>query len=200
MNAKLGHQLRFGIMCDGRTLAHWQARSVQRLLQLDEVKLALVIVDPSYRRRLWKIRFGDLLFQSYRHFLAKSRATEPEVATDLLSEAPRLTCKTIKRGSSEYLRDEDIEAVHKYDLDFILKFSYGFLKGKVLDVARYGIWSFRHGVEAKYRGIPACFWEIYYGLPVTRAVLQRISEQPDTGVVLRKGFFRAQNSSYARNL
>ena len=77
------------------------------------------------------------------------------------------------------MKQFNIEEIKKYNLDFILKLSRGIIKGEILNTAEYGIWSFHHDDEMKYRGRPACFWEIYNNDPVTGAILQKLSNKLD---------------------
>ena len=85
-------------------------------------------------------------------------------------------------------------------MDFILKFGFGIIRGEILNAARYGVWSYHHADEEKYRGSPPCFWEIYRGDNVTGAMLQRLTNRLDGGIVLKKGYFSTIKSSYAENL
>src|SRR6185312_10383200 len=93
-----------------------------------------------------------------------------------------------------------VDAIRAYDLDVILRFGFGILRGEILTTPRYGVWSFHHGDELRYRGGPPCFWEIYRGDPVTGAILQRLTEKLDAGIVLRKGYLRTIPYSYARSV
>jgi len=43
----------------------------------------------------------------------------------------------------------------------------------------FGVWSWHHGDEDKYRGGPPAFWEIVNADPVTGALLQRLTERLD---------------------
>ena len=95
---------------------------------------------------------------------------------------------------------EDVTQIRKYELDFVLRFAFGIIRGDILQSARYGVWSFHHGDELRYRGGPPCFWEIYRGDPVSAAILQRLTDRLDGGIVLRKGFLRTIDYSYARTI
>ena len=68
-----------------------------------------------------------------------------------------------------------------------------------MQAPRYGIWSFHHDGEMRYRGGPPAFWEIYDGDPHTGVVLQRVTERLDGGVVLRKHAFDTVLHSYIRD-
>jgi hypothetical protein len=93
-----------------------------------------------------------------------------------------------------------VETIRRHSLDFILRFDFGIIRGEILESARYGVWSFHHGDEMKYRGGPPCYWEIANGDPVTGFILQRLTERLDGGIVLRKGFIKTQSHSYTKNL
>lgn len=119
----------------------------------------------------------------------------------VFKDVPQLTCQVRYKGKySQYLSAEDLERVESARLDFILKFAFGILRGPVLNAARYGIWSFHHDDEQKYRGGPPGFWEIVKGDPVTGALLQRLTERLDGGVVLKKCYVKTDSRSYRKNL
>ncbi|MBK6962862.1 MAG: hypothetical protein IPH20_02745 [Bacteroidales bacterium] len=69
-----------------------------------------------------------------------------------------------------------------------------------MNAAPFGIWSFHHGDEQKYRGIPPAFYEIMLNDYITGSVLQRLTETLDGGIILRKGYFPTINHSWRANL
>src|SRR5262249_8427405 len=110
-------------------------------------------------------------------------------------------CTTLRKGKwSEYFSEQDIAAIRSYDLDFILRFGFNIIRGEILRVPRFGIWSFHHDDEMTYRGGPPCFWEIYYKDPVTGAVLQKLTDRLDGGIVLKKGYLKTIDYSYSKNV
>jgi len=114
---------------------------------------------------------------------------------------PRIACKPERKGKwSEYFTAADIEAIRAHKLDFILKFAFGITRGEILKSARYGVWSFHHDDEEKYRGGPPAFWELYHGDPVNGALLQRLTDRLDGGVVLKKCYVATNERSYRKNL
>lgn len=203
-------RLRFGVMCRGLKFPAWQARCLQNLLQLGYVEPALLIVDKRAEASPsspWKklgtlLRFRASLFSIYNNYVVPRRceATRPVDMSDGFAQVPRLFCEVVRKGKfSEYFQEQDIVGIRKSNLDFILRFAFGIIRGDILQTARYGVWSFHHGDEQKYRGAPPCFWEIYNGEQQTGAILQRLTERLDGGVVLRKGWFPTVHHSYPRN-
>lgn len=199
--------IRFGILCNTTTLQAWQAQCVEHLLALDDVRIGLIIFDrgnvqtPPLAERVRAIDFNRHLFQLYRNHVLRPRARRPIDLRATLSGAPTLHCTLTKRGKfSRYFSPEAIWTIRGHDLDFILLFARGIFRGDILNAARYGVWSYHHDDEQKYRGGPPCFWEIYHGDPLTGAMLQRLTERLDGGIVLKKGFIRTVDHSYAGNI
>lgn len=205
-NGSTRRVLRLGIMCNGPVLEAWQARCLEHLLKVQGVEPALVILrgaaDPPRRvglRQRW--RAAGLAF-IYRALVTPRALCARKVdVSDVLGSLPTVVCTPERRGRfSEHFGEADLEEIRSHRLDVILRFGFGIIRGGILDAARFGVWSFHHGDEAHYRGGPPAFWEIYGGDPLTGAVLQRLTDRLDGGVILHKGHFRTISSSYAANL
>jgi len=176
-------------------------------LVLDNVQMALLIIiddnvdSQTIFNKIRELCLNQIFFQLYLRFFVRPRATSRVDMSNFLLKTPYIRCKVIKKGRFFYYFDEaDIQTIRGYDLDFILQFGFGIIPGEILNVAHYGVWSFHHDDEEKYRGSPSCFWEIYNSDNVTGAILQRLTDGPDVGVVLKKGFLRTINYSYAKNI
>lgn len=197
--------LRFGVMCNGEELTAWQVRSIEALLEIEGVEPALLIVKEPERAKAGpapRKRRGKLLWRLYSRFMLrrKSVADALQPLLPALRGLPIQRCSVEKQGAyAERLREADLEAIRAHDLDFILRYGFGILRGPVLDLPRFGVWSFHHGDPDKYRGMPPGFWEIYNGEAVTGSVLQRLTERLDAGVILQSGHFKNEATSYVRS-
>jgi hypothetical protein len=87
---------------------------------------------------------------------------------------------------SDYFEEDAIKALRSVSPDVGVRFGFRILRGAVLTVPRYGIWSFHHGDNRVNRGGPAGFWEVMYNWRDTGALLQQLSEQLDGGPVLAR--------------
>ena len=66
--------------------------------------------------------------------------------------------------------------------------------------ARFGVWSYCHGDTERYRGGPACFWEVFEGNPLSGVVLQVQFGGPEESIVVCKGIVATSPGlSAARN-
>lgn len=199
--------LRFGLMCAGTTLSQWEAECVRELLRLPGVEPVLLIIedrDPGDRKSLCErpLTVNQLFWRLYYRISVgrRSRASEPVDLSGELGRLPVLRCRVPRDGrSSESFAEADIEKIRSFTLDFILRFGFGTIRGEILEVPRLGVWSFHYGDEEKCRGGPPGFWEIYHGDAVTGAALQRLTDRPDGGIVLHKGYFQTIDHSWVRN-
>ncbi len=74
-----------------------------------------------------------------------------------------------------------IERLRGEQLDVVLRFGFRIIRGDILEIARYGVWSFHHGDNRQYRGSPPMFWEMYEGNPTCGVTLQILTEELDGG-------------------
>ncbi|MCB0713959.1 MAG: hypothetical protein KDD67_16660 [Ignavibacteriae bacterium] len=201
-------QVRFGVMCSGLTFPKWQANAIEMLLALDGVECALLIVDGREAKnkeeggwRLLKtVPFRNYLWLGYSWFLKRrSVAEKPTTLQHLFAKVPSVKVEPYRKGKfTELFSDEDVQQIEEYNLDFILRFGFGIIRGDILNAARHGVWSFHHDDEQTYRGGPPCFWEIYHRDRVTGAILQRLTDRLDAGIVLRKGYLKTKGR-YLKN-
>lgn len=195
-------------MCHSSGLSTFALTCIEHLSDLAVPEL--IIVDPSEPKRSdWKRKLkkavrldGNLWHIQSRLFpMAAIPAYRIKPLSECLPGAPRIECAAIRKGKwSEYFSPADVARIREYQLDFVLKFGYGIIRGGIFSVARYGVWSYHHGNEEKYRGGPPAFWEIYHRDPVTGALLQRINDTLDGGIVLKKISVPTESLSLAANL
>ena len=203
-------KLRFGVMCAGDRLESAFAASIDELLKIEGVELALLIVSahPPARSSTWtKLKrmasLNGTLWAIFQRLFPPERLAcyRPRDMSAVFAGVERIPCRVIRKGKfSEYFEPGDVERIRGYSLDFILRFSFGIIRGDILDAARHGVWSFHHDDESKFRGRPPAFWEIYRGEPTTGAILQRLVDRLDAGVVLQRCHIRSRAWSYGANL
>src|SRR5215469_10389897 len=208
MPAESSSRLRFGIMCHARGLTQFALSCIQNIIDL--ATPGLLILDTSEpkgssaREKFQKAISlnGNLWYLQNRLFPIRDiPAYRTKPLDECFPHVARLCCTVTRKGKwSEYFSPEDIARIKEHQLDFILKFAYGIIRGDIFSAARYGVWSYHHDDEEKYRGGPPAFWEIMNGDPVTGALLQRITTKLDGGVVLKKIYVPTVGLSHAANL
>lgn len=210
-------QLRFGIMCSGTSFSDYAAEAIEKLLDMERVSLELLIVDDrhttdgekatdnpgavtNFKSKLLTLRelkerkgVRGMINTVQWHFYTSYRGTAAaDVSRDMAAQfedVDRLYCTPRQDGFSVYFDEGDLEHIREFNLDFIFRRGFGIVRGDIHNVAKYGIWSYHHDDERKYRGSPPCFWEIYNSDPITGAILQRLTDRLDGGIILKRGHF-----------
>ncbi len=116
-----------------------------------------------------------------------------------LPSLPILPLQACREGPYSVLLSADSEEVlRSLQLDVLVNFTNHILRGAILSIPKYGVWSYHHGDPREFRGYPPVFWEIYHDAPTTGAILQKLEHRLDDGVVLRKTTFPTIRHSYYR--
>ena len=193
-------KIKFGIMCNKHTsFPKWQVDAITALISHPHIECGLLIKNcevsqNNFKSRIKQLKYRSFLWQIYSYFLGRgSVATERISLSKELSVIPEIECVVQKKGKfSEFFNENDIDHIKNCNLDFILRFEFGIIKGDILNAATHGVWSFHHGDEQEYRGGPPGFWEIYDHRKITGSILQRLNSKLDAGTVLKKGFLETQ--------
>jgi folate-dependent phosphoribosylglycinamide formyltransferase PurN len=184
--------LRVGLLCNGSTFQEWQALALRHVRAVPGVELVVVVENAGpppagLRNRL--LHWNQFLYRQFRKRWFKPAAMNEVDLTGELGKVPRILCTPERHGVREHVPPEVLEQLRRHRPDVLLRFGFNILSGEILTLAPHGVWSFHHGDEEHFRGGPPGFWEILKGAPVTGAILQRLTEKLDGGMVLRKGWF-----------
>ena len=120
------------------------------------------------------------LFGSYPHFQHISLSD-----IEVLDDADRVYCEPVPRSDLGQELPESVVTQHCVDLDFLVRFGFGIIRGSVLEAPEYGVFSYHHGDLREYRGRPAGFWEFMEGADTIGVTLQQLTDELDGGGVIQ---------------
>ena len=192
-------RLRVGLLVEREWLSRWQRAVVDALVAGGDAEVVALIhaSDPaaaptSARASLWRLYNNVVVAR-------RARAVRRAPSSVPASELTALGAVVERRGKwSQHFSDADLVEIRALDLDVILRFGLGIIRGGILDAARFGVWSFHHDDERVVRGGPPSFWEVYEGHATVGVVLQRLTERLDGGVPLARATLRTVLHSYPR--
>ncbi len=200
--------MKFGILCNSFEFEAWEVACIDNLLRHPQIELKLLVMNhqetltkPTFIQKLKKYPYRNFLYRAYKRYKLKAASYKRISMESRLKDIDILNCSTIKLGKySAYFSEQDIAAIKSHNLDFMLRFGFNIIKGEILKSCTYGIWSFHHADSDFIRGGPIGFWEIYLRKNTTAAVLQQLNEKLDQGKILRKGYLKTIDHSYAENI
>lgn len=206
------NKIRVAVLTRGDYLEAWEIAALEAVKNLEFAEIVLEIRDGSVessraqsgdglskklKRYKWSRLFWNRWFKKY----GKVNATNELSASKVLQHVPRIDVVPELKGKfSQHFSLTDIVKVKQHSPDVILRFGFNILRGDILTVATHGVWSYHHADPMVIRGGPASFWEYILKENTTGAILQRLTEKLDNGIVLREGTWSLVKHSFRENL
>lgn len=190
---------RIGILLDDFDIRQWQKKIIDFIEDHPDLKIEVLIVNKN------PLKFGKSSF-FYRSFQALDRKffkvefdAFKKSKLELRNKIPVVSVQGKETKYSYWFPEETIAELKEFDLDVLIRFGFGILKGDILKSAKYGVWSLHHGDNSINRGGPPGFWEVVNREEVTGATLQQLSADLDGGQVIAKSFTKTDLTSFNRN-
>lgn len=201
-------RIKFGILCNSLVFEAWEADCINHLLQHPQLDLKLLVLNqaskmpkPTFLHKIQNYPYSSFLYRFYKRFFLKANSFKNISFEETFIAIPQIQCSTTKQGKyGELFSDKDVAFIQAQGLDFMLRFGFNIIKGDILKSCVYGIWSFHHADNDLIRGGPIGFWEIYLKQPTAAVVLQQLTNELDQGVILKKGYLKTVQHSYAENI
>jgi hypothetical protein len=118
----------------------------------------------------------------------------------MLPNLSLIKVKPIQKKYSDIFPTNTLSELKTYNIDVMIRAGFRILRGDILKLPKYGIWSYHHGDNFVNRGGPPGFWEVFNEWGETGVVLQILSENLDGGTALYRSFSQTECSSVNRNI
>ncbi len=203
-------KLKIGLLVDSFEVPAWVESMLTNISMSDYATIDLVILNTTKPRKKNTIikRFiqnhGRLLYVLYDKLDRVINNVSPDAFAstnlkNLLSEVEVIEVTPRQTKFCDYINDSDLEIIRQHNIDVFVRLGFRILKGDVLQVAKFGIWSYHHADNHENRGGPPGFWEVIDRIPVTGSILQILSDRLDDGLVLSRSFSSTDTLSVLRN-
>jgi hypothetical protein len=197
------------LLVDSMTQPAWRRSIVAAIQGGDFARVALVVrndapqpsLSTAEKLRLHRAQLLHLLYRRVddRLFPVHPDAFAPGDIGPLVDGVPVMGVVPRMTRFCDHLDDATVDAIRAHDVDVAVRFGFRIIKGRFLEVARHGIWSYHHADNRVNRGLPGGFWEVMRDEPVTGAVLQVLTDELDAGRVIHRGFVATDPASVRRN-
>ncbi|MGN6569256.1 MAG: glucosamine inositolphosphorylceramide transferase family protein [Flavipsychrobacter sp.] len=199
------NRIKVGLLMDSLTVPNWICKLIEKINESNYAEVSLIVMNTANNQassRLNKVvnNFNEVFFAAYKklenkvHPIANDAFYLKDVSS-LLRTTPTVSVKPIQKKFSDTIIPDDIEKIKSYNIDVFLRFGFRILKGDILTIAKYGVWSYHHGDNTINRGMPAGTWEFLEKWPTTGSILQILSDELDGGQLLYRSQ-SATNTSY----
>ena len=199
-------KIKIGILCkDFRKLRNFELRIIEHIFNNPSLELSLLIFDERKKQDKLSnfIKFLNIL--KAKNFLSKTLLKAQEIIEQKifklknpieigdiqkkLGTVDSIMLSPKRKGFLDIFSDEESDLISNYKLDIILRHEFNIIRGKILQSAKHGIWSFHHGDNDINRGGPSCFWEIILNQKYIGVTLQKLTPELDGGYIIDKGYY-----------
>lgn len=193
--------VKIGLLLDGFKIKKWQNEIVEYIESHENLELTALIVNAKKSKFITP---GSFIYRASQALDRKIFSVKNDVFKELsfsnnTKNTPVFYIEGDEKRFSYRFPENDIERIRELDLDIMIRFGFGILRGGILNVAKNGIWSLHHGDNRINRGGPPAFWEVANNEDVTGVTLQKLSEDLDGGKVIKRSFIKTNNTSFYRN-
>ncbi|MEO7148908.1 MAG: hypothetical protein ABIY40_03095 [Rhodanobacteraceae bacterium] len=198
--------MRVGLLLDDLIVPAWVAHIVNDIQASGFARVEFAVRDAERPQRISRSRglrprLRNVLYDVYAWLeVAQWRRPgspfQPCDLTSALGNARLLHVAPVRDGDEQRISDADLQRIRAERPDVLLQFACEALRGEILSVPTYGVWSYHHGDGDAYRGEPALFWEIHDRDPVSGTELLRLGGEPAGDRVL----YRSYGSTHPHSL
>lgn len=165
----MNKKLEIGVLLNNYFLPSWEYKIIEELAASDYARLALVLIKKAGRQECVK---GSYFFRFHRRidqmvFLGRDNYSEKKNTYKLLKHVPSIMLNNADYDESEQPGVNTIDEIRKYRLDIIINLGYGLIKGKILNIPEYGVWSFSMNKYDSREDDTSGYYEIIRSIPVT---------------------------------
>lgn len=186
---------RIGVIVDRMSLARWQLQALRSIVEDSDLLIYSCSNGRPERRRL-----RHALYYLLNLFTVRNRMTRQVSWPDDLPVVAVQEFDASQDGSWQALPPDLLGRLKSDRLDAVIKFGMGLLRVPPNEQLAIPILSYHHGNPAEFRGRPAGFYEMLTGAPVMGQIVQRLSNQLDSGDIAAFAETKVSGHSYRSTL
>ena len=178
-------KLKIGILLDNYFIPSWKYRILLDIINSEFAKIILVIKDNStYSSEEKKNRFIIGLIKLVEKadraiFTTKSDYKQEKDSAVLFENVQIMNITTSNNHNINNLSNEEISKIRSISPDIIVKFGIAELKGDLLKIPKYGIWTYSIESSNELNSPDPGFREVVSHIPVTNSTLEILKSDSD---------------------
>jgi len=194
--------LRIGVLIDTTEVPAWSYQMLESITKGDYATVEVLILDDgeappnpiqgsafTQKCNAFVNTVSDKLYHGIViRDNGRTRAFSPKPIQTLLPDTPILKVDTQKTRHTDTLPPDAIRDIAALELDVLVRVGFRILRGDVLTVAKYGVWSILTCDNEVLRGGPPAYWETMQNADMIGSGVQILNEELDRGQVIYRSF------------
>lgn len=178
-----------------RKLSDYQKQVMIDIDKNKKIKVVKIFEIPEKKRSLVSLKiFNKILLKIVlfieKHFFIKEKNDKSKLINFVLNDKDVVKIFPIRKKYVDRFNKIDINMINKFKPDIILNFTDRLIKGKILNIAKYGMWGFHYSDTSFQRNGLGGFYEIIEKKKFSCITLQRYNENVDGGKIVNKKCYK----------
>ena len=186
-------KLNAALLVDSLSIANYQKQALINALELLDIKIIINCQNPVIRKYSLKIFFHYFL----NLFSTKNFMTQLTSFPDELSGVEIINFNSLYQGPDQFIPSDIYDLVKNMNCKIIIKFGMDFLKIKD-NAQNLDILSYFYGNSDKHPNNLPGFREISENAEKLEIIVQKLSNNPDSGKIYARVFSKVFKHSYKR--
>lgn len=184
-------KIKTALIVDNLKLTEWQKRALSYASDVIDIEIILNCQNTHTKKNILK-HFGYYLINltALRSYLTRKSKLDSNYKTIV-------NFHSLYDGNWQILPDEVLEKIEKRGIKLIIKFGMSLLRINEA-TSKFDILSFHHGDPEKYRGRPAGFYEVLNNEERLGFIVQKLSNEIDSGTIFAKAYAKVIHHSYKK--
>lgn len=178
-----------------KKLSDYQKQVMIDIEKNKKIKVIKIFEIPEKKRSLINLKiFNKILLKIVlfieKHFFIKEKNDKSKLINFVLNDKIVVRITPIRKKYVDRFNEIDTNMIDKFKPDIILNFTDRLLKGKILNIAKYGMWGFHYSDTSFQRNGLGGFYEIIEKKNFSCITLQRYNEHVDGGKIINKKCYK----------
>lgn len=200
-------KIKVGLLLDSYSVPAWEYLMLEKIINSKAANIQLILKNNrnnstlAFRGNSIKNR-KYFLYNLYSKFDQKRYKRTPDAfevkdTVHLLAEIPEIKLVPSQKSDNDYIEDKDIEKIKEFDIDVFIQLGFRNLRGEILKLPKFGIWSYVHTDSRQYQGGPPGFFEVFEDKGVACSALVILNEVLEDRLDIYKSFSSTHEDSVA---
>lgn len=171
-----------------KKLADWELLVIKAVLENPRFG-PLVIIHPLYSIKKGVFQNLCNVQNVIESFFFKQNLFHNSAVFPMIDEIKRLVISPIQKDKSLYFGKEDLLRIEEQAFDYILRGDFNRIAGDIVNIPKYGIWSLKSASDNQDELSVIGLKEILKKKSFVEIVLERLTANMDSKLVLDRAFF-----------
>ncbi len=203
------NKLKIGLLLDNKNIPFWSYTMLKEIKESDYAEIVLIVYNHSKNdventQKEKDSRYKNIIYTLFRKLDKKMYPCNPDAFEkkdiNTLLSVDNINVNTKKDKKYDIINENDLSQIKKYKIDILIKLGFHNLRGQILAIPKYGVWTYQYGSKKLSSKSLIGFYDVIEKRNETEVVLQILNDNPDADKVIFRSYSLPDIKSVNLNL